>query len=685
MNPIQIDTKTPRASSFLLANLLFFLAFFIFSSLLDPFDRQLSYLFLVGITLAYSLWNLTTGYLVLEQRNVYMLSVISMILGVSRFTYTLYLLLMPSIETLPVPFRAAIALLVYIRPYLTAIATLLTCKLFANKTTLKTALRIFISGAIISLAIIFIMVPYNFIFQLFPQALSSLLYIKANTITVFYLISLFYLWKKGDLIGKPIFISTAILFTLITISEVIIILTPYSSLGVFHYLAITFPLYFLYSTKVQYSILSVDTVSPTQQRLYKLNADLMNNFFTFKNTEVQNLRAEADAKEGLYKQLFDFAPDAFLICTNDTITYINQATLSLFNATDKNQILNANLWNFIHPDSISLVKSICRGMLETKADTMVDEIQIVALDSTIKDVRVSSTVFSFSGSSYIILSLYDLTNDKAHQLIQTQLEENVANEKFKVEFFANISHDLKTPVNVIYSATQLQDLCAADHDYDKVQMYNNVIKQNCLRLQKLLNDLLDMTKLDANRFKACPRLCNIVYIIENITQSVTSYVEQKNISIIFDTNVEEKLAQTDPDLIERILLNLISNAIKYGKGNGHIWVTLYDEGNHLVISIKDDGIGIPQSQVPLIFNRFHKVENHLDAPPGGNGIGLSLVKSMVDILGGNISCISKEGSGSEFIVILPMVSCKGEYHDLPLEDAIFLGGDNNLSIELSNT
>ena len=84
-------------------------------------------------------------------------------------------------------------------------------------------------------------------------------------------------------------------------------------------------------------------------------------------------------------------------------------------------------------------------------------------------------------------------------------------------------------------------------------MYNHVIKQNCLRLQKLLNDLLDITKLDANCFKSCPRPCNIIQVIETIVESVTSYVTQKNISILFDTNVEEKLVLTDPDLMERIL------------------------------------------------------------------------------------------------------------------------------------
>ena len=685
MNPTQIDIKSTKTFSLFMINFLFFLTLFIFSTLLGPFNSKLPYLFIVAITLTYIARSFLDGSLALKQKNAYMLSVMGIIMGISYFIYALVLLLKPIITMLPISYRSLIMLLTYTRTYLTAVAIFLTCRFFTNKSTLKATLTVLMCVVIVTLTIAFLMVPNSIIVFPTPQTVSSTIYLKIGITTIFYLLSLFDLWKQKELIKKPIFISICIIFFSIVISEILFQLSDLYTLRIYHYLAITIPLYFICITQIQCSMLFPEQTSPGQQDLYKLNADLMDKVFAFKNTEVQNLRAEANAKNGLYKQLFDFAPNAFLICNSDKITYINQATLSLLNASDESQILNTSIWDFIHPDSMDLAQLVHKNILGTETGTVVNEFQMLTLDQQIKDVRVSSTILYFDETSYIILSLHDLSNDKAHQLIQTQLEENVANEKFKVEFFANISHDLKTPVNVIYSAVQLQDICASDYEYDKVKMYNNVIKQNCLRLQKLLNNLLDMTKLDANRFKACPKPCNIIYAIESIIESVTSYTEQKNISIIFDTNVEERFTMTDRDLIERILLNLISNAIKYGTKDGHIWVTLYDTGNHLIISVKDDGLGIPATQVPLIFKRFHKVANLADKAPGGNGIGLSLVKSMVELLEGTISCISEEGSGSEFIVTLPMTPCEEECYYLQPEDTILSGSFNNLNIELSDT
>jgi len=675
MNLLHSNTQETGCSSIFMVEFLFFMIFVIFSIIVYPFNRSLSYLLLILITLIYLILNLIISYLSLKQRYLSITSLISIILGMSYIIYTSYLLIDSSTEGFSPFFKTSIDLLIYFRPYFTALSILFICNLCVKKPTFNRFSTLFIIAVIFIGAIISIINLNGFI--------------KASIIITLYLISFLYLYKQQLLLNKSDLISVVLSFILIIMNEIIIILSDYYDLGVLYHIILNitfvFPLYLLYSTQIQSFIFSLKTIVPSQQHLYKLNCDLMNKFFTFKDNEVQNLRTEVDTKDGLYKQLFDFAPDALLIFINNNITYINQATLSLLGASNEYEIINTPIWRFIHPDSVPLVKSICKSVINSKADTMVDEFQLISLDKKIKDVRVSSTSLCFNKNDYILLSLHDLSLDRAHKRIQSQLEENIANEKSKVEFFANISHDLKTPVNVIYSAAQLQDLCATEHEYDKVNMYNNVIKQNCLRLQKLLNDLLDITKLDANCFKSCPRPCNIIHVVENIVESVASYVMQKNIRILFDTNVEEKFVLADPDLIERILLNLISNSIKYGKDKGHIWVTLYDEGKHLIVSIKDDGMGIPKSEVPYIFKRFHKVPDHTNPITNGNGIGLSLVHSIVEVLGGNIFCLSQEGNGSEFIFILPMIPCKDEYNDTTAEYIACSQSESQLNIELSDT
>jgi len=429
----------------------------------------------------------------------------------------------------------------------------------------------------------------------------------------------------------------------------------------------------------------IDDHSPLsdRQNFYQQNSDLMNKFLTFKDIEVHNLEAQITIKDKLYKQLFDFSPDAFIIFNDNTILYVNDAFSKLLDADDQRDCLSKEFWDFIHPNSISTAKAAYTDLLRKHKDISIIDIKLISLNNTIKKVRVSSSITFFEDVYYIFSCFQDLSTYYEQERIKVELENDIANEKFKVECFANISHDIKTPINVIYSTVQLQDVYAHSNDSDKILVYNKVIKQNCLRLQKLLNDVLDITKFDANHFKPQLESCNIICNIEYITQSITSYIEHNDISIIFDTNVEDKIVSTDVSFIERIMLNLISNAIKYGKQNGHVWVTLHDEGNHLIISVKDDGVGIPKNQIPKIFKRFHKVTQNTASGVSSNGIGLSLVKSMVETLGGIIFCLSTVGVGSEFILILPMPSHSNDTYDY-CEYAASLDLNTNLNVELSD-
>lgn len=420
-----------------------------------------------------------------------------------------------------------------------------------------------------------------------------------------------------------------------------------------------------------------------KQSLYHQNSELMNQVLNFKANEVNGLEREISLKDRLYKQLFDLAPDAFVIYNDEAIAYCNDAFVGLIGANDQADLLSQEVFQFIHPKSLAKAKKTYHDLLNKTIEASSHSMKILRLDNTIKEVNISSSIIFFKDTYYFFSCVHDLSDHKEQERINTELENNVATEKFKVEFFANISHDIKTPINVIYSAVQLQDMYIESNDYDKVLVYNTVITQNCLRLQKLLNDVLDITKIDANHFKPSLELCNIICSIEFITQSTRSYLQHKDIVVIFDTNVEDKLVMTDVCFIERIMLNLISNAIKYGKQDGHVWVTLHDTGNNLIISVKDDGIGIPKAHISNIFKRFHKINQGTTNESSSNGIGLSLVKSMVELLGGTIDCLSKEGAGSEFVIILPMVSLEGDENKY-CEYATSLSLSNKLNIELSD-
>jgi predicted ATPase/signal transduction histidine kinase len=231
-------------------------------------------------------------------------------------------------------------------------------------------------------------------------------------------------------------------------------------------------------------------------------------------------------------------------------------------------------------------------------------------------------------------------------------------DKLKTEFFANISHELRTPLNVIITANQMVGVTSNEMEegYAKsyIKKYYQLIQQNCFRLIRLTNNLIDITKIDAGYISTELRNCDIIKIVEDITLSVVEYAGKKEIEIIFDTDIEEKYMACDPDKIERIILNLLSNAIKFTEYQGTIEVLVYDRDKEVEIHVKDTGVGIPEDKKNTIFDRFTQVDKSLSRRCEGSGIGLSLVKSLVEMHEGSIEVFSEYGRGSEFIIKLPV-------------------------------
>jgi signal transduction histidine kinase len=240
-----------------------------------------------------------------------------------------------------------------------------------------------------------------------------------------------------------------------------------------------------------------------------------------------------------------------------------------------------------------------------------------------------------------------------------ELNQAIEFEKVRSAFFSNISHELRTPLNVIFSAEQMLECTIKSMKMDvsckEIDQYMRIMKQNCYRLIRLIDNLIDITKIDAGHFQFDPINCDIVKIVEDITLSVANYIEEKNISLIFDTEVEERVISCDPDKIERIMLNLLSNAIKFTPEGGQILVNIYDRCGKIVLSVKDTGIGIPKAMTEQIFERFVQVDKTSTRVREGSGIGLSLVKELVKMHDGSISVKSELGKGSEFSVEIPAI------------------------------
>jgi signal transduction histidine kinase len=282
-----------------------------------------------------------------------------------------------------------------------------------------------------------------------------------------------------------------------------------------------------------------------------------------------------------------------------------------------------------------------------------------------------------------------LSNSFNNMLAENQrlVEEVVNYDKLKTEFIANMSHELRTPLNIIFSTAQLFDVFITkgeDLNTDKIKNYTSSIKQNCYRLLRLVNNLIDMTKIESGFMDINLKNADIVQVAEEITQSTAQHVQYMSRTIIFDTDVEEKVMAFDAEKLERILLNLISNATKFTNPGDEINVTLYDKDNQIIISVKDTGIGIPKEKLAQIFQRFKQIDPMLNRNQGGSGIGLSIVKALVEMHGGTINVKSKFNEGTEFIICLPAKVIEEEEDIKVKGNSIKQSHEDSIKIELAD-
>jgi len=368
-----------------------------------------------------------------------------------------------------------------------------------------------------------------------------------------------------------------------------------------------------------------------------------------------------------YNLLIENSKGAIFVHRDNKLIFANESALNLVGLTNKDKLINQFFLDFIPEKEKNNVTTIFKKIYFEKKAMINFESSVINKENSIIEVQNISCHFIYEGKPAIISILYDVSSEKQVKQLKIDVEKNVEllneTKEFNnsiIELFSNISHELKTPLTVIFSAVQLLSVFkVTDDDFlIKKDKYLLVMKQNCYRLMRLINNFLDITKLDSGFVKVNLGNYDIVKIVEDITLSVSSYIESNNISLIFDTNVEEKIMAFDPDKIERIMLNLLSNAFKYSHPNGKILVTLLDKKDKIYISVKDTGTGIPEDKKQLIFERFGQADKTLKRVCEGTGIGLSLVKSFVEMHNGTIELKSKIDVGSDFIIMLPAETVK---------------------------
>jgi PAS domain S-box-containing protein len=505
----------------------------------------------------------------------------------------------------------------------------------------------------------------NFIFMLF---FSLLIILSDSYASEFKFLFLFLIISSSIQLGARFGMGTALMSSIIILT-IDIIYSPKTSVNL-HFendLILSGAFILVAWCLGKYVELEKENINRKDKQLELLNMKLSEQELKRKYIENMIMKNEA-----CYNLLINNSNDAIFIHRNNELVFSNESAARLIGLQPE-VLTEKSMLDFVPGEEREDTEHKYSNIYKDEANTTSFEHKIIGMEGTTVAVKNTSTYFIYEGKPTILTILHDITSEKQVEKLQKDVEKNIEllNEtrefnRFITEFFSNISHELKTPLNIIFSAIQLlgvyneKNIESFIKNKDK---YLGIMKQNCYRLMRLINNLLEITRVDSGFLKPQFKNCNIVSVVENITLSVCSFAESKGIGLIFDTDCEEKIMAIDPDKLERIILNLLSNAVKFTQGGGDITVNMIDEGDSIAISVKDTGIGIPEDKLEFIFERFRQVDRTFTRNHEGSGIGLSLVKSFVEMHKGFIGVSSELGEGSEFIIRLPAKILKEDYID----------------------
>ncbi len=238
--------------------------------------------------------------------------------------------------------------------------------------------------------------------------------------------------------------------------------------------------------------------------------------------------------------------------------------------------------------------------------------------------------------------------------IEQQIEELQNNDLLRRELVANVSHDLRTPLATLTAYLETMQLKEADLSADERRKYVQVARNHCLRLSSLVNDLFELARLDAEENKLNLEPFNIAELVQDVVQNYELTAKEKDITLTSNIGQGLSFVQGDIGLIERILENLIMNALRHTPKGGTISIILSPADEYINVQVLDTGDGIPEQELPHIFDRFYKISTSASPPVSFTGLGLAIAKRIMDLHGSDIEVESELNSGTCFTFRLPI-------------------------------
>lgn len=351
-------------------------------------------------------------------------------------------------------------------------------------------------------------------------------------------------------------------------------------------------------------------------------------------TELENTIMNIEQSEKTYKLLLQTLPEGIVIVNPTTKKHIyrNEASIRMLKTIGLEK-LNESIKTYLKEENYGNFRRFT-----------IDKLNNV-------DISLAIVKREEEGSLIVVFRMLDC------EFKSTQLEKELnrikEKNKFKTEFLSNVAYDIKKPINKIFETNNNLIENKGKYNSENINNHTRLVKQNCYRLIRLLSNVEYVSRIDNGTCTLELRKCDIVKLVENIVKISKTYTDKKGIDISFKSEVNKKILSLDIDKVEKIILNILSNAIKFTDTGGKIDINLYMHNEQVCISIKDTGIGIPKDKTEVIFENFEQLDTTLSRGCEGTGMGLSVVKKLANLNNIKINVESELNKGSEFIITLP--------------------------------
>lgn len=397
----------------------------------------------------------------------------------------------------------------------------------------------------------------------------------------------------------------------------------------------------------------------TKEKLVEIRTTktAMYNSLRSKERLLKEAKMNLKKSEHRYEEIIESISDGILTFENNVLMYINESGVE--------QIFHKISGDFEQINLDYILYKLTNGDI-TEEEVEKGFRREFVIENKENNKMFISLILKNTNNTEKILLIRNLTGVNELQELRKKRNKVKIMEKIKEEFYANISHELRTPINVVSSALQLNNLMLENNKLEDMVKNNVIIRENCLRLIRTVNNFIDTNRISEGFLEPNKKVYNIVNVVESVVLACNKYMILTDTQLVFDTSLEEIYLCCDIDHIERVMLNILSNSLKHGKFGGNINVVIETNENYVNISVSNDAEPIPKEMREIIFEKFGKGDTSLTRQSEGSGLGLYISKKLVELNGGTINIDSSKEGGNVFNIRFPF-NFSGEQWEVDFE------------------